>query len=128
MPTENTTGLSLADGRKTDQRNFLPMKKVIVLYYTYSGVERWQNTPLHISTLNLLNLLIAHDMNISRSLIIPPTSAQLCECVCGERENLSLNLNLFLFYNRYKLGRMPLFIWPLIQNYNLSTTEQYSSN
>ena len=45
-----------------------------------------------------------------------------------ERENLNLNLNLFLFYNGYKLGRMPLFIWPLIQNYNLSTTEQYSSN
>ena len=40
-----------------------------------------------------------------------------------ERENLNLNLNLFLFYNGYKLGRMPLFIWPLIQNYNLSTTE-----
>ena len=42
----------------------------------------------------------------------------------GERErenlNLNLNLNLFLFYNGYKLGRMPLFIWPLIQNYNLS--------
>ena len=37
------------------------------------------------------------------------------------RENL--NLNLFFFYNGYKLGRMPLFIWPLIQNYNLSTTE-----
>ena len=33
------------------------------------------------------------------------------------------NLNLFLFYNGYKLGRMPLFIWPLIQTYNLSTTE-----
>ena len=41
---------------------------------------------------------------------------------------LNLNLNLFLFYNGYKLGRMPLFIWPLIQNYNLSTTEKYSSN
>ena len=44
----------------------------------------------------------------------------------GEREgelNLNLNLNLFLFYNGYKLGRMPLFIWPLIQNYNLSTTK-----
>ena len=40
-----------------------------------------------------------------------------------KRENLNLNLNLFLFYNGYKLGRMPLFIWPLIQNYNLSTTE-----
>ena len=39
------------------------------------------------------------------------------------RENLNLNLNLFLFYNGYKLGRMPLFIWPLIQNYNLSTTK-----
>ena len=37
--------------------------------------------------------------------------------------NLNLNLNLFLFYNGYKLGRMPLFIWPLIQNYNLSTTK-----
>ena len=47
-----------------------------------------------------------------------------------DRENLNLNLNLnsFLFYNGYKLGRMPLFIWPLIQNYNLSTTEKYSSN
>ena len=42
----------------------------------------------------------------------------------GEREGeLNLNLNLFLFYNGYKLGRMPLFIWPLIQNYNLSTTK-----
>ena len=42
-----------------------------------------------------------------------------------ERENLNLNLNLnlFLFYNGYKLGRMPLFIWPLIQNYNLRTTK-----
>ena len=45
-----------------------------------------------------------------------------------EREIENLNLNLFLFYNGYKLGRMPLFIWPLIQNYNLSTTEKYSSN
>ena len=44
------------------------------------------------------------------------------------RENLNLNLNLFLFYISYKLGRMPLFIWPLIQKYNLSTTEKYSSN
>ena len=43
-------------------------------------------------------------------------------CVCV-RENLNLNLNLFLFYNGYKLGRMPLFIWPLIQNYNLRTTK-----
>ena len=25
----------------------------------------------------------------------------------------NLNLNLFLFYNDYKLGRMPLFIWSL---------------
>ena len=40
-----------------------------------------------------------------------------------ERVNLNLNLNLFLFYNGYKLGRMPLFIWPLIQNYNLSKTK-----
>ena len=46
----------------------------------------------------------------------------------GEREReFELNLNLFLFYNGYKLGRMPLFIWPLIQNYNLSTTEKYLS-
>ena len=42
------------------------------------------------------------------------------------RENL--NLNSFLFYKGYKLGRMPIFIWPLIQNYNLGTTEKYSSN
>ena len=48
-------------------------------------------------------------------------------CVC-ERQRQNLNLNLFLFYNGYKLGRMPLFILPLIQNYNLSTTEKYSSN
>ena len=40
-----------------------------------------------------------------------------------ERERENLNLNLFLFYNGYKLGRMPLFIWPLIQNYNLRTTK-----
>ena len=40
-----------------------------------------------------------------------------------ENLNLNLNLNLFLFYNGYKLGRMPLFIWPLIQNYNLRTTK-----
>ena len=43
-------------------------------------------------------------------------------------ENSNLNLNLFLFYNDYKLDRMPLLIWPLIKNYNLSTTEKYSSN
>ena len=42
-----------------------------------------------------------------------------------ERERERENLNLFLFYNDYKIGRMPLFIWPLIQNYNLSTTEKY---
>ena len=30
---------------------------------------------------------------------------------------MNLNLNLFLFYNGYKLGRITLFIWPLIQNY-----------
>ena len=39
---------------------------------------------------------------------------------------LNLNLNLFLLYNGYKLGRMPLFIWLLIQNYNLRTTEKYA--
>ena len=31
-----------------------------------------------------------------------------------KRRNLNLNLNLFLLYNGYKLGRTPLFIWPLI--------------
>ena len=44
-----------------------------------------------------------------------------------ERENLNLNLNLnffYLFYNAYKLGWVPLFISPLIQNYNLRTTER----
>ena len=30
-----------------------------------------------------------------------------------ENLNLNLNLNLFIFYNGYKLGRMPLFIRPL---------------
>ena len=47
-----------------------------------------------------------------------------------ERKNLNLNLHFFLFYNGYKLGRMSLFFWPLIliRNYNLSTTEEYSSN
>ena len=29
-----------------------------------------------------------------------------------------------LFYNGYKLDRMSLFIWPLIQNYNLRKTER----
>ena len=33
-------------------------------------------------------------------------------------------MDLFVFYYGYKLGRMPLFVWPLIQNYNLSTTDR----
>ena len=36
---------------------------------------------------------------------------------------MNLNLNLFLFYNGYKLGRMPLFIWPLIQSKRESERE-----
>ena len=36
-----------------------------------------------------------------------------------ERENLILNLNLFLFYNGYKLDSMTLFILPLIINIRL---------
>ena len=43
----------------------------------------------------------------------------------GGGENL--NLNLFLFYNCYKLGPMPLFNWPLNIN-NRLITEEHSSN
>ena len=46
----------------------------------------------------------------------------------GENLNFNVNFNLLLIYNGYKLGRMPLFILPLIQNYNVSKAEKYSSN
>ena len=37
------------------------------------------------------------------------------------RDRMIWDLNLFLFYNGYKLGRMPLFIWPLDINSRIIT-------
>ena len=38
-----------------------------------------------------------------------------------ERERENLILSLFLFYNGYKLGRVPLFIWPFTINDRIIT-------